>query len=121
MSCSRGDIDWNAAPSLFLGPTGTVSPHSVPTLTAAGPVGLTLISLRDCFWLPPADALSLPLLLSLPQAATVSAAAATRLTNATRQRLNAFSLTALLSPIDGCRPPRDRSDAVAKPPLAAID
>jgi hypothetical protein len=78
---SRCDIDWKAAPSLFFGPTGTVSPHSVPTLTFAAPVGLTSMSLVDCFCVPDEDAFSPPLF-SLPHAATVSAAAHTRLTSA---------------------------------------
>src|SRR4051812_8219953 len=98
MPCRRGDIDWKASPSLFFGPTGTVSPQFVPTLTAAGPVGLTLIFSSDCFWLPE-EAFSLPSLLSLPQAATVNAAAAIRLASVTRLQLIS------LLPIGGSPPP----------------
>src|SRR3954471_3867872 len=97
MPCSSGDIDWKASPSLFFGPTGTVSPHAVPTLTLAGPVGLTSIFSSDCFWLPD-EAFSLPPPLSPPHAATVSAAALIRPTSVTRlhERHFAVSLICLL-------------------------
>src|SRR3954468_14960575 len=119
MSLSRSDIDWKAAPSLFLGPTGTVSPQFVPTLTAAGPVGLTLISFSDCVCVP-ADALS-PLSSLLPQAVTVSAVAATRPTSAGQllSRRN-IDLSITCSPPLMVALPRPL-DAIAKSALAAVD